>query len=142
MSSNLATVQAIYEAFGKGDAAAFLEHLAPDIQWEQWADNSSQRAEVPWMQARQGKEGALGFLKDLASLLNIHEFRVLSLMEGGNQVAAEVLIEADVIGTDHYYRDEEIQLWTFDEQGKVIRIRHYTDTAKHIAAAKKVNATV
>lgn len=142
MSSNLATVQAIYEAFSKADAATFLDHLSPDIQWEQWADNSSQSAGVPWMQARQGKDGALGFLKDLATLLKIHDFRVLSLMEGGDQVAAEVLIEADVVGTDRYYRDEEIQLWTFDEHGKVIRIRHYTDTAKHIAAAKKEETAV
>ena len=32
------------------------------------------------------------------------------------------------------YRDEEIHLWTFDNAGKVVRLRHYTDTAKHIAA--------
>lgn len=32
------------------------------------------------------------------------------------------------------YRDEEIQLWTFNDDGKVCRLRHYVDTAKHIAA--------
>jgi uncharacterized protein len=33
-----------------------------------------------------------------------------------------------------HYRDEEIHLWTFDDAGKVVRLRHYVDTAKHIAA--------
>jgi len=36
---------------------------------------------------------------------------------------------------DGHYRDEEMHLWTFDANGKVIRLRHYTDTAKHIQAA-------
>jgi len=33
-----------------------------------------------------------------------------------------------------HYRDEEIHLWTFNDAGKITRLRHYTDTAKHIAA--------
>jgi ketosteroid isomerase-like protein len=32
-------------------------------------------------------------------------------------------------------RDEEIHLWTFNDAGQVVRLRHYTDTAKHMAAA-------
>jgi hypothetical protein len=30
--------------------------------------------------------------------------------------------------------DEELHLWTLDEQQKIVRMRHYVDTAKHIAA--------
>ena len=37
--SNLPRVQAIYEAFGAGDGAGFLSHLADDVKWEQWPDN-------------------------------------------------------------------------------------------------------
>ena len=32
------------------------------------------------------------------------------------------------------YRDEEVHLWTFNADGKVARLRHYLDTAKHIQA--------
>ena len=39
------------------------------------------------------------------------------------------------------YRDEELHLWTFDDEGKVSRLRHYTDTAKHISAAKGEDTT-
>ena len=31
--------------------------------------------------------------------------------------------------------NEELHLWAFGAHGKVTRLRHYTDTAKHIAAA-------
>lgn len=108
------------------------------MQWEQWADNSLQKAGVPWKQARTGKDGALEFFK-IAGELDIKDFRVLSVMGNENQVAVEFVIEADVPATGGHYRDEEIHLWTFNEQGKVSRLRHYTDTAKHIAVANPGN---
>jgi uncharacterized protein len=135
MNSNLETVKKIYEAFGKGDIPTIIECLADNVQWEEWADNSAQNGGVPWMQARQGKEGALEFFK-VVSQLTIKDFRVISIMGNDTQVAAEFVIEADVPSTGGHYRDEEMHLWTFDGEGKVIRLRHYTDTAKHIAAAK------
>ena len=135
MNNNLATVNAIYEAFGRGDIPAIVNHIADDVQWEQWADNSAQKAGVPWMQPQHGKEGAMAFFK-VAGGLTIKEFTVLSVMGNDRQVAAEFVIEAEVPGTGKGYRDEEMHLWTFNEEGKVIRLRHYTDTAKHIAVAK------
>lgn len=135
MNNNLKTIHSIYEAFGKGDIPAIIDCLAEDVQWEKWDDNSAQQAGVPWLQARHGKEGALTFFK-IVGELNIKDFRVLSIMSNENQVAVEFIIEADVPATRGHYRDEEMHLWTFDEQGKVIRLRHYADTAKHMAAAK------
>jgi ketosteroid isomerase-like protein len=57
-------------------------------------------------------------------------------MANERQVAAEFIFEAHVPSIGNHYRDEEIHLWTFNEEGKVIGLRHYTDTAKLIAAAK------
>jgi uncharacterized protein len=136
MKNHIATVTNIYEAFGKGNIPAIIDQLADNIQWEQWGDNSAQQAGVPWMLARTGKEGAFEFFKALGEL-RITDFRILSIMSNENQAAAEIIIEADVLATGGHFRDEEIHLWTFDEQGKVIRFRHYNDTAKHIAAARK-----
>ena len=135
MPDHSATVAAIYEAFGTGDIPRILDHLADDIRWEEWADNYAQKAGVPWLLVRTGKEGALEFFK-IASGFQIKDFRVLSLMVGANQVVAEVVIEAEVPSTGGHYRDEELHLWTFNDAGKVVRLRHYTDTAKHIAAAQ------
>lgn len=134
MNDHLATVGKIYQAFGQGDIPTILAHMADDVQWEAWADNSAQKAGVPWLQARQGKEGVLAFFQVLGGM-PVKDFQILSLMAGGNQVAAEFVIEVEVPATGGHYRDEEIHLWTFNEAGQVIRLRHYTDTAKHIAAA-------
>ncbi len=129
--SNLLTVKEIYEAFGKGDVPTILSKLADDVDWELWADNSVQIADVPYLRNKKGVEGVIEFFQEVAKL-GIKEFKVLSVMEGTNQIAAEIEIETAS------FRDEEIHLWTFNESGEVSRFRHYVDTAKHIAAAEKV----
>ena len=89
------------------------------------------------MTPRSGKEDAVHFFV-IAGQMDIVDLQVLSMMEGGNQVAVEFVLEANLPawGGGHY-RDEEIHLWTFNEDGKVSRLRHYTDTAKHIAALQR-----
>lgn len=134
MNDNLATVSRIYEAFGKGDIPTILSYMAEDVQWEAWADNSAQHAGVPWLQAQVGHEGVLEFFQIIGQW-KIHEFKVLSLMAGDNKVAVEFVIDADVPMTGAHLRDEEMHLWSFNEAGQVSRLRHYTDTSKHIDAA-------
>jgi uncharacterized protein len=131
--SNLATIQALYEDFGKGDIPAILDKLADNVEWESWEDNRAQQAGVPWLQNKTGKAGVVEFFQ-VVSTLGVNRFEVLSLLEGKNQIAAEV-----VIGTESYV-DEEIHLWDFDADGKITRMRHYVDTAKHIAAAEKIRS--
>ena len=129
----LETVQQIYQAFGKGDVPAILDKLSDTVQWESWSDNSAQTGGVPWMTARLGKAGAAAFFEEIAKF-KIHDFHVLSIMAGDHQVAAEFVIECTVPG-GRRFRDEEMHLWTFDAAGKIVRFRHYIDTAKHISAA-------
>lgn len=136
MSEPLATVGKIYEAFGRGDVPAILDCMADNVQWEAWADNSAQKQGVPWLQARQGKDGVIAFFQVLRGM-SVKDFQVLSLMAGGNQVAAEIIIEVEIPETGAHFRDEELHLWTLNEVGKVTRMRHYNDTAKHIAAANQ-----
>ncbi|MBI4903536.1 MAG: nuclear transport factor 2 family protein [Acidobacteria bacterium] len=130
--SPLETVQQVYAAFARGDIAAILGHLSEDVAWESWADNSAQKAGVPWMTARTGRE-AVGEFFSLIARFEIHDFRVLNIMAGERQVAAEFEIDATPPGGKRY-RDQEMHLWTFDGEGKICRLRHYLDTAKHIAS--------
>ena len=136
MTDHLAAVARIYDAFGRGDIPSILEQLADDVQWEEWAGWSPHEAGVPWLQPRRGKAAVLEFFK-IVGTWQMREFRVLDLLASGNQVAAEIVIDARIPDTGATLRDEEMHLWTFDEAGKVSRFRHYLDTAKHIAAARK-----
>jgi ketosteroid isomerase-like protein len=86
------------------------------------------------MTPRHGKAEAAKFFETVGQM-EIVELDILAMMEGGDQVAVEFVLEARLPawGGGHY-RDEELHLWTFNADGKVSRLRHYTDTAKHIAA--------
>ncbi len=134
MSDQVTTVAALYEAFGRGDVPAILDLVADNVEWEAWADHSAQKAGVPWLQHRRGKAGVQEFFAVLTEKLDVREFNVLALLSGGLQVAAEIVIDARIKGGSGGFRDEELHLWTFDDSGKIVRLRHYVDTAKHAAA--------
>ena len=67
--------------------------------------------------------------------MEVHDFRVLDVIAGERQVAVEVLIDATLPGGGRV-RDEELHLWSFGDDGLVTRMRHYVDTAKHVAAER------
>jgi ketosteroid isomerase-like protein len=133
--SNVETVQAIYGAFGRGDVPAILELMADDVEFELWPDNHAQNAGVPWFTHRRGQEGVAEFFAVIADW-TVNEFTVGTIMDGGDKVAVEITFDATLPGGTPY-RDDEIHLWEFDGSGKVSRLRHYVDTAKHIDAARQ-----
>jgi ketosteroid isomerase-like protein len=132
--SNLDTVRSLYTAFRDGDVDAFLALIADDVTWEAWDDNTAVAAGVPWLQPHTGRDAVGGFFAAIGEM-EIVDLQVLNMMEGGNEVAVTFVIEAKLPSCGgRSYRDEEIHLWTFDGDGKVARLRHYVDTAKHIRA--------
>lgn len=134
MNRNLDTLQAIYQAFGKGDIPAILSRLSPDVKWDAWEDHSAQRAGYELLQARTGPQDVAGFFQCLGAH-KIHEFKLLDIMAGERQAAAEVFIDFTYAPTGQRVRDEEMHLWSFGEDGRVTRFRHYIDTGKHARAA-------
>jgi ketosteroid isomerase-like protein len=130
--ANLATVSEIYAAFGRGDVNAILAVIADDCAWESWLQNTAQDAGISYLQPQTGPTGVERFFSEVAQF-EIHRFEVLDMFAGGDKVAVEVLIDATAPGGGRF-RDEELHLYTLDNGGKVSRMRHYVDTAKHIAA--------
>jgi ketosteroid isomerase-like protein len=139
-TSNAATVADIYAAFGRGDVPAILDRLADDVAWEEWSDSFAQRAEVPHLVARRGPSDVEGFFSVLGSCTFL-DFDVLDIIGADHQVVAEVRASFALPGGGRV-ADEELHLWTFDDDGRVSRFRHYCDTAKHIAAVRGEDTTV
>ena len=135
---HIATVQEIYEAFGRGDIPAILERLAADVDWER-TGGSGDEARVPWLLHRRGRDGAGAFFATLDAF-DFRRFEARSLLAGADQVAAVIDIELVVKASGYTIADEEVHLWTFDEAGLVCEFRHVVDTAKHIEAARSAVA--
>jgi ketosteroid isomerase-like protein len=128
------TVQDIYAAFGRGDIPAILDRLADDVRWEHWPDRSgAQRHGVPWLAERTGPGEVREFFASLAAL-EFHRFEPLTFLEGERTVAAVIAIDVTVKASGERFRDDEIHLWTFGADGRVVSFGHYVDTAKHVEA--------
>lgn len=134
MNTNLQTVQAIYQAFGRKDFAVILEHVAPQVRWQHWADNSAQKAGVPYMQERQGHDGVLAFYKSLGDTVQVNSLKVLNFAAGDTIVVAQPAVDWTVKANGNALVDQIIHLWTFDEAGKVVGYQNFLDTAKHARA--------
>jgi ketosteroid isomerase-like protein len=133
-TTNVETVKKLYAAFGSGDVPGILETMSDDVRWEHWEDSFAQRAGVPWFEPKSDRDGVAEFFGLVGGGFDIAEFTVLDIMASDTQVAATIVIETGVPGGGRY-RDEEMHLWTFDSDGRISGLRHYVDTAKHIAAA-------
>jgi uncharacterized protein len=130
--SNLATVQDIYDAFGKGDVPRILGHLSEDVEWEYGAGAS----DVPWLQPRAGRNGAAAFLSSLAGL-QFERFEPTTFLESKDLVVVLLNVEATVTSTGvRISEEDQIHLWHFGRDGKVERFRHRIDTLQHQRACK------
>lgn len=120
--SNVETVQAIYEAFGRGDVPAILDQLADDVEWDRDAPGYG----IPIYEPGTGKEHAKRFFKALEDLQFI-TFEPTNFLTGANQVAVTLNIEVKVNATGKTGKALEIHLWTFGDDGKISRFFHCID---------------
>lgn len=117
------TVQEIYAAFGRGDIPAILERLAEDVQWE----HDTQDHGIALLTPRRGRHEVMRFFEALGSI-EISEFDVRALLEGGAQIAGVVHVTHRHKVTGKTFSDLEMHLWTFDERGQVSAFRHMVDS--------------
>ena len=131
-AANLAVVGGIYEAFGRGDIEFILGQIADDCAWESWLDNHGQNSGLPPMKPRHGRQGVAEFFSYVATM-QIQDFQVLDMLASERQVVVEVQISI-AMPNGGSVTDEELHLYSLNRDGKVIRMRHYVDTAKQIKA--------
>jgi len=129
--SNIHVVQAIYQAFGRGDVPSILERLHPDVEWE----HDTIDYEVPWLVPRRGRAEVAKFFESLQGV-EFHRFEPLAFLEGPGQVLATIRLEITVRATKKKVVDLEAHLFTFDSAGQVTRFRHLLDTHQHVMATQ------
>lgn len=133
---NVEAVREIYEAFGRGDIAAILDHLADDVEWDHYEyGNSAQDAGLPYLRARRGPAEVGEFFGAVAENLEFSRFEPTAMLAGDGHVAAVVSEEATNIKTGKGFSDTTVHLWRFGDDGRVVGFQHLIDTAKHIVAA-------
>jgi ketosteroid isomerase-like protein len=129
-TDHVTTVATIYEAFGRGDVPAILDHLDDAVAWD------TARADhygVPWLRPRRDKQGVGEFFASLQDL-DFLRFDVKSIVGAGDTVIA--LIDAGIVvkRTGKGIDDLEAHVWTFGPDGRVHAFQHIVDTMLHVRA--------
>ena len=129
---HVATVQAIYQAFGKGDVAAIQSRVSDNTQW----DFAGARPEIAWHRPVNNRAGVADFLGVFGSLTEVMRFEPREFIHSGKHVIVEVRLEYKVRATGRMVAEDQLHWWTFDGNNKVVRLRHFEDTAQVLAAVK------
>jgi len=142
VSTNVATVHEIYVAFGGGDVPAFMDKLADELRWESdWENNYAQHANGPaHFTPHTDKAGVTQFFQVMSGY-TFHELQVVDVIGAGDKIVAQIKLEY-TMPSGGRYRDEQLHLWTFGADGKVVALRHFLDTAKLLAATRGENTTL
>src|SRR5947208_16906190 len=83
MSDLVQTMKEMYEAFGRGDIAGIMRHVADDVSWE-----SEGPAEMVFTGIRHGKQETLGFFEGIAQEHRDPKLEMTDFVASGNSVAA------------------------------------------------------
>jgi ketosteroid isomerase-like protein len=127
MADNVATVAAIYEAFGRGDVPAILDRLADDVEWEKGIRATA----VPYLAAGRGKDHVAKFFEHVAANLELTHFDVLAVCDGGDTVVAPIVHAGRIVGGGEIPMTLECHVWRFGDDGKVTAMNHSFDIAIH-----------
>lgn len=130
MSSSLSQVQAIYDAFSRGDVPAVLGAFDPGIEWWE-AEGFLYAAGNPYV----GPGGvAQGVFQRIVG--DVAEFSVSPerYIDGGDTVVAEGRYRGTMKSTGMPVDAQFAHVWQLRE-GKVVRFQQYTDTRQWAAAA-------
>jgi uncharacterized protein len=125
--SHIPSVQAMYAAFGAGDIAGVLSHLADDVDWEYAMTDVG----IPWYARRHGRDQVPGFFQAL-QVFEFRRFDPHTLMESGPVVVSLIDIELFHKPTGRsIVEPDEVHIWRFGADGKVKRFGHKADTHQH-----------
>jgi uncharacterized protein len=120
---NKQVVQAILEAFGRGDMAGLLGHVAEDVVW-----NAPGSSGVPYYGGRRGHEGVKEFFQQLGSNVTFESFEPGAFIAEGDKVVVLGRERGRVGKTGKTFDNDWALVFTLDG-GKVANFFLYENTS-------------
>jgi uncharacterized protein len=127
---NVRVIQPIYGAFGKGDVEGVLSFVADATRWD--FDVTAQ-SPVPWHAPVTSKADVPKFLAAFVENVTLAAFEPNHFIHSGDDVVAHIRIAYTIRRTGKKVEMDQLHWWTLHE-GKVIRLRHFEDTAAVLEA--------
>jgi ketosteroid isomerase-like protein len=128
---NIDVINEIYEAFGRRDFAAVLEHFGPTIEWVA-AVNSPLADRSPYRGLEEVREGV--FMRIAAGFERL-TVEVDELFGAGDRVVALGFYDGIHRANGRRFRAQVAHIWTL-ANGKAVRFQQYVDTYRLAEAFK------
>jgi hypothetical protein len=135
---NVGVIQSVYEAFGRGDLAAVMSHVADEVDWGVNAHPEGLGyAEVPYYGiVKTKREVESHYFGQAVRDYEFHSFKPLAFLSEGDRVMVPLELEVTVRRTGRRIALAEIHSFVL-ENGKITGYRGFFDTALVAAAFKK-----
>jgi hypothetical protein len=130
--SNVELVQGIYAAFGRGDIAAIIAALDPDIDWETIGPSAG----YPVFGPRKGIGAVKEFFQQVAENEEFSEFAPQDFSQSGDKVIVLGRYTMKLKKTGKLVSCSWAHIFTV-RNGKVTTFREHTDTAQFVAAYRQ-----
>ena len=130
-NDNIKTIQAMYEAFGRGDVGAIQDNVTDDVDWA--TDTNSTAA--PWYGVRHGKDDLATFFEAFGSSMEVDEFTPLTMAATDDAVLSVVRFRARARSTGKAI-DMNLHHYFKFRGAKVYYYRGTEDTAQTEAALR------
>lgn len=127
---NVKAVQAMYEAFGRGDIDTILDQLADNVDWGVEPESKI----APW-HGRRTKAEVPAFFKAISDTHDVTEFTPLAFATNDTDVMVVIRYGFKMKATGKSGSMDLHHWWRF-EDGKVVMVRGTEDTAKVAEALK------
>jgi ketosteroid isomerase-like protein len=123
--ANIAKMQDMYAAFGRGDIDTILRNVTDDCDW---GTDTVIAPEVPWYSIRRGRAGVGDFFATLDREVEFLSFAPTTFAAAGDQVFIHVDYEYQFRKNGKRAGTTAVHEYTIRD-GNVARFRAYEDTA-------------
>ena len=127
--TNIAYVQSLYAAFGRGDVATIIAGASPDIDWE----SVGRQSDFPAFGPRKGAREVEEFFKVVAENEDFSDFSPREFYAADDKIFVLGSYRLKVKKTGKPVASEWVHMFTLKD-GKVTRFREHTDTAQFAEA--------
>ena len=122
---NIKTVEGVYDAFGRGDAAAILDVVHDDVDWATETTSSA----APWYGVRRGKDAVGQFFAQFGESMEVEEFTPISFAANDTDVLTIVRFRAKNRKSGQQVA-MNLHHWFVFREGKIAFYRGSEDTAQ------------
>jgi len=123
-NANVATIQSMYAAFGRGDVATIMAAVTPDIDWH----CVGRPSDFPTFGLRKGPKEVGEFFKIVAEHNNFTEFSPREFYADGDKVIVLGFYAITLKKNGKAIASDWCHVFTFRD-GKVAKFQEFLDTA-------------